>query len=416
MATARTLTPEDFKHPKPIYCVWETTLRCDHACSHCGSRAGRSRPDELSTEELLSVADSLIRIGTREVTLIGGEAYLREDIYELTTYLAKAGIRVTMQTGGRGLTLQRCHDLRSAGMAAIGVSVDGPAAIHDRLRNSPGSHAAAMQALANAQAAGFVTTSNIQVNRLNHEHLRETAAELKARNVAIWRAQLTVPMGRAADRPDWIMQPYMIPGVLDTLAAIQAEAVEDARANNLPLKRAFCVLLGNNLGYFGPHEQVLRSRPGGSDVHWHGCQAGRFVLGIESDGIVKGCPSLPTAPYTGGNIRDVTLEQIWNHTEELSFIRNRNQDELWGRCKSCYYADVCGAGCSFTAHCTLGRRGNNPFCYHRATVLAREGLRERLVHRDAPAGDPYDFGRFEVIEEPLPETPERRTQLPVLAG
>ena len=32
---------------RPIYAVWEITLRCDLACRHCGSRAGRARPDEL---------------------------------------------------------------------------------------------------------------------------------------------------------------------------------------------------------------------------------------------------------------------------------------------------------------------------------------------------------------------------------
>src|ERR1700712_2023802 len=34
---------------RPIYAVWEVTLACDLACRHCGSRAGRARPDELST-------------------------------------------------------------------------------------------------------------------------------------------------------------------------------------------------------------------------------------------------------------------------------------------------------------------------------------------------------------------------------
>ncbi len=34
---------------RPIYAVWEITLRCDLACRHCGSRAGRERPDELTT-------------------------------------------------------------------------------------------------------------------------------------------------------------------------------------------------------------------------------------------------------------------------------------------------------------------------------------------------------------------------------
>ncbi|NVB81718.1 MAG: heme biosynthesis protein, partial [Kofleriaceae bacterium] len=39
--------------------VWEITLACDLACGHCGSRAGRARPDELSTAEALSLVDQL---------------------------------------------------------------------------------------------------------------------------------------------------------------------------------------------------------------------------------------------------------------------------------------------------------------------------------------------------------------------
>ena len=61
------------------YVVWEITLKCDLGCRHCGSRAGKARSDELSTEECLNVVDQLAEMGVREVTLIGGEAYLRED-------------------------------------------------------------------------------------------------------------------------------------------------------------------------------------------------------------------------------------------------------------------------------------------------------------------------------------------------
>src|SRR5690606_24820415 len=207
---ARTLRPEDLDRSVPIYVVWETTLRCDHACAHCGSRAGDAREDELETAELLAVADALARLGTREVTLIGGEAYLRGDVYELIAHLAGHGIRVTMQTGGRGLTATRCRKLAEAGLAAIGVSIDGPAEVHDVLRASPGSHAAALAGVAHAREAGLLVTSNTQVNRLNRGRLRETAALLEAAGVQVWRAQMTAPMGNAADRPDWILQPYMI--------------------------------------------------------------------------------------------------------------------------------------------------------------------------------------------------------------
>lgn len=404
MSTPRELTAEDLADPHPVYAVWEVTLRCDHACAHCGSRADAPRPDELSTEELLEVAQQLVRLRVREVTVIGGEAYLRSDLPVLIKALVDAGVRVTMQTGGLGLTPHRVARLREAGLDAVGVSVDGPAAVHDVLRARPGSHAAAMAAIAVCREAGLTVTSNTQVNRLSKPFLREVARALEGAGVQAWRCQLTVPMGRAADRPDWIVQPYEIPEILETLAQIQLEVAARHRAAGRAPRTMFHVGIGNNLGYYGKHEELLRSRPGHASAAWGGCTAGRFTLGIESDGKVKGCPSLPSAPYVGGNVRDVSIAELWDDSPELRFVRDRTTDELWGFCKTCYYADTCRAGCSFTTHCTLGRRGNNPFCTYRATQLARRGVRERLVHREAAAGVPYDFGRFELVEEPLPPT------------
>ena len=91
-------------------------------------------------------------------------------------------------------------------------------------------------------------------------------------------------------------------------------------------------------------------------------------MGIESDGTIKACPSLPTAPYASGNVLDVPLQQAWDDAATMRFARDRTTDELWGFCKTCDYAEVCRGGCSFTTHATLGRRGNNPWCYHRVTT------------------------------------------------
>ena len=32
-------------------CVWEITLACCFSCKYCGSRAGKARENELTTEE-----------------------------------------------------------------------------------------------------------------------------------------------------------------------------------------------------------------------------------------------------------------------------------------------------------------------------------------------------------------------------
>ena len=183
-----------------------------------------------------------------------------------------------------------------------------------------------------------------------------------------------------------MLEPYQLLELVPRLAAIAA----DLRSQGMFVEAA------NNLGYFGPHESDLRR------AHWQGCQAGRFLLGLEANGDVKGCPSLPSSEYVGGNLRRQRLADVWQASAPLRFTLDRPLSELWGHCATCYYAETCRGGCSWTAHTLLGRRGNMPFCFHRADQLARQGRRERLV-RVAPApGEPFDHGRFEIIEEDLP--------------
>src|SRR5262245_6754271 len=60
--------------PQFLMVVWELTLRCNLACKHCGSRAGKARSNELTTAEALEVVRQLGELRVREVALIGGEA------------------------------------------------------------------------------------------------------------------------------------------------------------------------------------------------------------------------------------------------------------------------------------------------------------------------------------------------------
>src|SRR3954452_3094311 len=84
---------------RPIHAIWEVTLKCDLACRHCGSRAGRERPDELSTAEALDLVLQMADLGVLEVSLIGGEAYLRDDWLEIIAAVRTAGMQCTMVAG-----------------------------------------------------------------------------------------------------------------------------------------------------------------------------------------------------------------------------------------------------------------------------------------------------------------------------
>ena len=374
---------------RPIYAVWEITLACDLACRHCGSRAGRGRPDELTTAEALDLIDQMARLDVKEVTLIGGEAYLRDDWLDLVRAIRGHGIPVTMTSGGRGLTPELVEQAKAAGLRGVSISIDGDEPTHDRLRGVAGSYRSAVAAMRAVKASCMALSCNTQINRLSMPLLEGILETVGAIGIRGWQIQLTVPMGRAADEPEILVQPYDLLELFPRLAALKKRCDE--------LK----VVLwpGNNIGYFGPYESIIR----GHYLRGHGgsCGAGRATLGIEANGAIKGCPSLPTERWTGGNIRDDSLEAIWERSEPLRHMRDRTLDDLWGYCRTCYYAEECMAGCTWTSFVTLGRAGNNPFCHHRAIEMARDGKRERIVKATEAPGEPFDHGTFEIVVESI---------------
>lgn len=387
----RQTTSDEVRRCVPVAVVWELTLTCNLKCQHCGSRAGRPRADELTTSEALDVVDQLARLGAREIALIGGEAFLRRDWIQIVRRIASHGIRCGMQTGGRQLTQERIQQAADAGLKQIGVSIDGLEALHDRMRGVPGSFRMAVDALHRAKAVGLEITVNTTIGADTLPDLPGILDLIANAGVTVWQLQIAVAMGNAVDNDHILMQPYQLLELMPLLARLFQEGRE----------RGVWMDGGNNIGYFGPYERLWRTR-GDERDHWGGCGAGQSVIALEADGTVKGCPSLATVGFAGGNVREDTLEQIWNTRKEIHFARLRTVEDLWGFCRTCYYADVCRAGCTWTSHSLLGRPGNNPYCHYRALELEKRGLRERIAKlHDAP-NKPFAIGEFEIILEPIP--------------
>ena len=386
---------------RPAYVVWELTLACDQPCTHCGSRAGVARPNELTTEQAFAVVHQLAELKTFEVVLIGGEAYLHPGFLPIIRALRSHGIRPTMTTGGRGITVELAQQMAEAGLYSVSVSVDGLEPTHDLMRASRGSFASATAALRAIKAAGIPIAANTNFNRLNQAEAEPLYEHLKALGVRSWQVQITAPLGRAADRAAMLLQPWDLLELMPRLVALKERAWDDQ----------ILIFPGNNLGYFGPEEAVMRSPARGMADHWQGCQAGRTSMGIEADGAVKGCPSLQTSHYVGGNLREKSIREIWDTTPELDFARRRTVEDLWGFCRTCPFAATCLGGCSFTAHSLFGRPGNNPYCHYRARTLAAKGKRERLVLKQLAPGNPFDNGLFEIVEEPI-DGPDPRPPTP----
>ncbi|MTJ47577.1 nif11-class peptide radical SAM maturase 3 [Dolichospermum sp. UHCC 0259] len=375
------------------YAVWEITLKCNLACQHCGSRAGQTRTNELSTEEALDLVKQMADVGITEVTIIGGEAFLRPDWLEIAQAITKAGMLCGMTTGGYGITLETAQRMKAAGIQVVSVSVDGLEATHDHIRGKQGSWQWAFKTMSNLKEAGIPFGCNTQINRLSAPEFPKIYEHLRNAGIFAWQIQLTVPMGNAADNSQILLQPYELIDLYPMIARVAERAKQEGVQ----------VQAGNNIGYYGPYERLLRG--GDAWSFWQGCSAGLSALGIEADGAIKGCPSLPTTAYTGGNIRDHSLRTIIEETEELRFNIGAGTpqgiEHLWGFCKTCEFAELCRGGCSWTAHVFFDKRGNNPYCHHRALTQEKNGIRERVFLQRRADGNPFDNGEFALIEEPI---------------
>lgn len=370
----------------PRWAVWELTLACDQKCVHCGPRAGHRRPHELTTDECLQVVQELKELGVGEVVLIGGEAYLRNDFILIIRAIRDAGMACTMTTGGLNLDDERATAMIEAGVSSVSLSIDGLEATHDALRGVPGGWRRAFAALRRLKAAGAQVACNTQINRRTRHELLPLLELLAPEGIHSWQLQITVAHGNAADHPDVVIQPYMFLELFDELERALL------RCQELGIR----LWPANNLGYFGPLERRLRAALG---THWRGCTAGVTTLGIDSDGGIKNCPSLGGPLNVGGNWRERSIREIWEDSDQLTYIRRRTLDDLWGFCRTCYYAETCMAGCTAASEPLLGRPGNNPFCHHRAQMLDEQGLRERIEQVRAAPGEPFDNGLFRVICE-----------------
>jgi radical SAM protein with 4Fe4S-binding SPASM domain len=274
------------------------------------------------------------------------------------------------------------------GLESASVSIDGIGRTHDRLRGKRGAFESGMQAFALLREAGVYVGFNSQINRENLGEIDALANLTIEKDAAAWQVALTVAMGNAADRPELLLQPYDVLEVIPALAQAATKLREQGKL----------LYPGNNVGYFGPHEHALRGST--SCGHYGGCGAGRSTLGIEANGNVKGCPSLPSADWVGGNLREHRLATIWGRAHALRYTRTRTKAALWGFCGSCYYAESCMGGCTWTSHSLLGRPGNNPYCYHRADALMKSGERERIELVERPSGLPFDHGLYSLTLEP----------------
>ena len=159
------------------YLRLSVTDRCDLRCSYCIPKDYREfqEPDQwLTFAEIERVVGTFARLGVQRVRLTGGEPLVRRNLPQLAAQLSRLpGVTdLSLSTNATRLA-KYAHDLRSAGVSRINVSLDSLRP--ERYRQiTQGRLDKVLSGLAAAKAAGFAP---IKINMVVMRGINDDEAE-----------------------------------------------------------------------------------------------------------------------------------------------------------------------------------------------------------------------------------------------
>jgi len=177
-------------YPLPIAMTFAITYNCQCKCVHCSAgRHLREDRKELSTEEAKKLIDDAQKLGVTIIAFTGGEPLLREDLFELISYVDKKKAMPVMFTNGQFLTDENVDKLAKAGLYSVFLSIDSPdAEEHDNLRGMPGLFETAIEGIKRVQSkgifagfSGYATRSGTEKGM--YKKLHQLAIDLDLKNI-----------------------------------------------------------------------------------------------------------------------------------------------------------------------------------------------------------------------------------------
>jgi radical SAM protein with 4Fe4S-binding SPASM domain len=279
------------------------TNRCALRCRHCVFSSGEKLLPEMSFEKISQLIDDFSVITARKgtINLFGGEALLREDIFDIIDKAKKEGLSVGVTTN--------CHvpkdlieKLFKKRIDRLTSDLDGAnSGTHDWLRNIDGNFDEVIRTLKKSVAKNIYTTVNSVLHKDNVNQvipILELCRTIGINGLAFY---YLTPTGRGMDISDRIINSRKW---MDT-----KNIVLDWMKRNPP---DFSVCW----------EEAYELIDNSDSAPWRCEKEHKETIFIRCDGEVYSCALLDGAPCSLGNINREKLGKILTRRKEKAFSRS----------------------------------------------------------------------------------------------
>ncbi|MBI2264118.1 MAG: radical SAM protein [Armatimonadetes bacterium] len=316
------------------------TQACPLRCKHCINASGKRGPDELSSQDLVSLVDQMAALGIWGLSIGGGEPFARKDLLDILDHASRRLVHTELVTNGILITKEKAKKLARLSLKSLGVSVDGSSEeINDAIRGK-GAFKKALRGIQFLKEEGCknvvlrVTTTRSVLSEL--KSFRSLAEKIGCDEV---RFKVPVFHGRIGEN-DSLMPTYD--------ECKQAfELLSEEFGGNGP-SVSFPVESRNLLEHTGLFSNF-------------GCSAGQVRAYLDSLGNLYPCSLLGEEKMCAGNIRHRGLKEMWDHGESFRFFRRFAGNDF---CFSCADYLKCRGGCRYRAYlASQDVNAPDPWCH-----------------------------------------------------
>ena len=345
---------------------WLVTGKCNADCIYCIYQKYKKEIDELNTQEASKLIQSISEIGTINVTISGGEPFLRRDLFELINEMRMRNIFVTIITNGSRLNMRVARFLKKNDVK-IKLSLDSMnPRVHDYLRGVQGLWEKASAGLNLLLKEEVETEVNTVITRHNFFELQQFYEKVVRSNIKRWNISIVRPMGAAANK--WY---DIYPDIMNNYWYVEQLVKQFMNEEKIEITFLF------DFKFVKKYLQKrIRKKAANITTNCMLELSNNSMLTISPKGDVYICPYLQFTRL--GNIRERSLKDLWINSkfhQPLLDIGKKRMDTI---CKKCQHLLLCRGGC--IAH-VLSLKGN--ICACDPVGLERSHLFERIFYKPA---------------------------------
>ena len=356
--------------------------RCHLKCAHCYETEESHPPQRehaLDVSDYRRIFTELADLGVLNLTLTGGEIFLRRDIFEILDVAKELRFFIELFTSGTHITEEKADRLATYPLKSVEISVySHDPQVHDDFTGIPGSHARSVAALERLHARGVRTTLKSNLMTFNVDHIDEMIA-LADRVGAKWTFDPSVKPKMNGDR-----SPLRFALDAETLAKKVFSRPDLHIGFEKHAPEEYCSGSGQLLG-----DGVM-------------CGAARSSLAISADGEVLACGFFKTS---AGSLKERALADIWFGSAQLDAVRDNHFKDMVA-CSGCEVRSNCSP---CMAYSDVEHDGDIRQCATSSRQLAT-GIR-RMAERRVKAAAKMNAGKALPLVGDLhaPRPPQRGT-------